>query len=142
MAEAKRTNTRMTAFSVMCCFAIGGLLAATSGVFPLLYNTTDEVRHIASRLILITSAVMPFHAFTNACYFTLRSGGLTRLTMVYDCSFVWCVCIPLAFVLCRLTALPFVACYAAVTATEGLKALFGYHLVKQGKWIRNIVSEK
>jgi putative MATE family efflux protein len=140
MAEAKRTNTRMTAFSVMCCFAIGGLLAATSGVFPLLYNTTDEVRHIASRLILITSAVMPFHAYTNACYFTLRSGGLTRLTMVYDCSFVWCVCIPLAFVLCRLTALPFVGCYAAVTATEGLKALFGYHLVKQGKWIRNIVE--
>ncbi len=120
--------------------AIGGLLAATSGVFPLLYNTTDEVRHIASRLILITSVVMPFHAYTNACYFTLRSGGLTRLTMVYDCSFVWCVCIPLAFVLCRLTALPFVGCYAAVTATEGLKALFGYHLVKQGKWIRNIVE--
>ena len=28
----------------------------------------------------------------------------------------------------------------AVTATEGLKALFGYHLVKQGKWIRNIVE--
>ena len=98
------------------------------------------MRHIASRLILITSAVMPFHAYTNACYFTLRSGGLTRLTMVYDCSFVWCVCIPLAFVLCRLTALPFVGCYAAVTATEGLKALFGYHLVKQGKWIRNIVE--
>ena len=129
MEKAKDTNTKLT-----------GLLAATSGVFPLLYNTTDEVRHIASRLILITSAVMPFHAYTNACYFTLRSGGLTRLTMVYDCSFVWCVCIPLAFVLCRLTALPFVGCYAAVTATEGLKALFGYHLVKQGKWIRNIVE--
>ena len=140
MDKARDTNTKLTAFSVMCCFAIGGLLAATSGVFPLLYNTTDEVRHIASRLILITSAVMPFHAYTNACYFTLRSGGLTRLTMVYDCSFVWCVCIPLAFVLCRLTALPFVGCYAAVTATEGLKALFGYHLVKQGKWIRNIVE--
>ena len=140
MAEAKRTNTRMTAFSVMCCFAIGGLLAATSGVFPLLYNTTDEVRRIASRLILITSAIMPFHAYTNACYFTLRSGGLTRLTMVYDCSFVWCVCIPLAFCLCRFTPLPFVACYAAVTATEGLKALFGYHLVHQWKWVRNIVE--
>ena len=140
MDKARDTNTKLTAFSVMCCFAIGGILAATSGAFPRLYNTTDEVRCIASSLILITSAVMPFHAYTNACYFTLRSGGLTRLTMVYDCSFVWCVCIPLAFVLCRLTALPFVGCYAAVTATEGLKALFGYHLVKQGKWIRNIVE--
>ena len=115
-------------------------LGSSIGIVVGNLNTTDEVRHIASRLILITSAVMPFHAYTNACYFTLRSGGLTRLTMVYDCSFVWCVCIPLAFVLCRLTALPFVGCYAAVTATEGLKALFGYHLVKQGKWIRNIVE--
>jgi len=140
MEKAKDTNTKLTAFSVMCCFAIGGILAATSGAFPRLYNTTDEVRHIASSLILITSALMPFHAYTNACYFTLRSGGLTRLTMVYDCCFVWCVCIPLAFVLCRFTALPFVGCYAAVTATEGLKALFGYYFVKQGRWIRNIVE--
>lgn len=140
MEKAKDTNTKLTAFSVMCCFAIGGILAATSGAFPRLYNTTDEVRHIASSLILITSALMPFHAYTNACYFTLRSGGLTRLTMVYDCCFVWCVCIPLAFGLCRFTALPFVGCYAAVTATEGLKALFGYYFVKQGRWIRNIVE--
>ena len=130
----------VTAFSVMCCFAIGGILAATSGAFPQLYNTTDEVRRIASSLILITSAVMPFHAYTNACYFTLRSGGLTRLTMVYDCCFVWLVCIPLAFGLCRFTSLPFVAVYALVTATEGLKALFGLYFVRQGKWLRNIVK--
>ena len=140
--KARDTNTKLTAFSVMCCFAIGGILAATSGVFPQLYNTTDEVRRIASRLILITSVVMPCHAYTNACYFTLRSGGLTRLTMVYDCCFVWCVCIPLAFGLCRFTGLPFVTVYALVTATEGLKALFGYHFVRQGKWIRNIVENQ
>ena len=140
MERAKDTNTKLTAFSVLCCFVIGGILAATSGVYPLLYNTTEEVRHIATSLILITSIVMPCHAYTNACYFTLRSGGLTRLTMVYDCCFVWCVCIPLAFCLCRFTALPFVAVYAAVTATEGLKALFGYYFVRQGKWIRNIVD--
>ncbi len=142
MEKAKDTNTKLTAFSVMCCLAIGGILAATSGAFPLLYNTTDEVRRIASSLILITSAVMPCHAFTNACYFTLRSGGLTRLTMVYDCCFVWCVCIPLAFGLCRFTNLPFVTVYALVTATEGLKALFGYRFVHQGKWIRNIVENQ
>ena len=141
MEKAKDTNTRLTAFSILCCFAIGGLLAATAGVYPRLYNTTEEVRHIASRLILITSVIMPVHAYTNACYFTLRSGGLTRLTMVYDCCFVWCVCIPLAFGLCRFTALPIVPVYAAVTATEGLKALFGYHFVHQEKWVRNIVNE-
>lgn len=141
MEKAKDTNTKLTAFSILCCFAIGGLLAATAGVYPRLYNTTEEVRHIASRLILITSVIMPVHAYTNACYFTLRSGGLTRLTMVYDCCFVWCVCIPLAFGLCRFTALPIVPVYAAVTATEGLKALFGYHFVHQEKWVRNIVNE-
>ena len=141
MEKAKDTNTKLTAFSILCCFAIGGLLAATAGVYPRLYNTTEEVRHIASRLILITSVIMPVHAYTNACYFTLRSGGLTRLTMVYDCCFVWCVCIPLAFGLCRFTALPIVPVYAAVTATEGLKALFGYHFVRQEKWVRNIVNE-
>ena len=142
MEKAKDTNTKLTAFSILCCFAIGGLLAATAGVYPRLYNTTEEVRHIASRLILITSVIMPVHAYTNACYFTLRSRGLTRLTMVYDCCFVWCVCIPLAFGLCRFTSLPIVPVYAAVTATEGLKALFGHHFVHQEKWVRNIVENQ
>ena len=140
MEEARRTNTRLTAFSVLCCIAVGSLLAAVSGVYPQLYNTTEEVRHIASRLILIIAVLMPFHAYTNACYFTLRSGGLTRLTMIYDCCFVWCVCIPLAFCLCRFTGLPFVSVYAIVTAMECVKALFGYVLVRQGKWVRNIVD--
>ena len=141
MDEARRTNTRMTAFSVLCCFAVGGLLAAASGIYPQLYNTTEEVRRIASRLILITAVVMPCHAYTCACYFTLRSGGLTRLTMIYDCCFSWCVCIPLAFGLCRFTSLPAVAVFAAVLSTDGIKALFGYHFVRQEKWLRNIVTD-
>ncbi len=141
MDEARRTNTRMTAFSVLCCFAVGGLLAAASGAYPTLYNTTDEVRRIASRLILISAVVMPCNAYTCACYFTLRSGGLTRLTMIYDCCFSWCVCIPLAFLLCRFTSLPFVAVFAAVLSTDAVKALFGYHFVRQEKWLRNIVAD-
>ncbi len=140
MEEARRSNTRLTAFSVMCCIAVGGLLAATSGIYPLLYNTTDEVRSIASRLILISSAIMPVNAYTSACYFTLRSGGLTRLTMVYDCGFSWCVCIPLAFCLCRFTALSPVAIVAAVTATDVFKALFGRHFVRQENWLHTIVG--
>ena len=140
MDEARRTNTRMAVFSILCCFVVGGMLAATAGIYPRLYNTTNEVRAMATSLILITAAVMPCHAYTNACYFTLRSGGLTRLTMVYDCCFVWCVCIPLAFCLCRFTSLSFPLVYAVVTATEGLKAMFGYYFVRQGKWVRNIVE--
>ena len=139
MEKAKDTNTKLTAFSVMSCMVVGGILAATSGVYPLLYNTTEEVRNIASSLILITSAIMPVHAYTNACYFTLRSGGLTRLTMVYDCCFVWCVCVSLAFGLCRFTSLPFVPIYAAVTSMEWLKALFGYCYVRQERWLRKII---
>ena len=30
----------------------------------------------------------------------------------------------------------------AVTATEGLKALFGHHFVHQEKWVRNIVENQ
>ena len=140
MEEARRSNTRLTAFSVLCCIAVGGLLAATSGVYPLLYNTTDEVRRIATRMILITSAVMPVNAYTSSCYFTLRSGGLTRLTMLYDCGFSWCVCIPLAFCLCRFTSLSPVAVFAAVAFTDGIKALFGHRFVRQERWLRNIVE--
>ena len=38
MDEAKDTDTKLIAFSVACCVAIGGILALTAPLFPMMYN--------------------------------------------------------------------------------------------------------
>ncbi|MBQ2006804.1 MAG: hypothetical protein II205_04480, partial [Bacteroidales bacterium] len=68
----------------------------TLSVFPQMYNTTDEVRSLASSMLVIVACAAPMHAFTHATYFTLRSGGKTWITFLFDCVFLWVVNIPVA----------------------------------------------
>ena len=116
-------------------------MAAFHGVFPQFYNTTPEVRELASQFILVTALLMFLPAFTNATYFTLRSGGKTLLTFFFDCFYVWIVNIPLAYCLCHFTDIPVVLVYLTVQASELLKCIIGFVLVKKGIWLNTIVDE-
>lgn len=140
LKEARETDTAMIAFSVTCCFVMGGLLASLSGVFPHLYNTTAEVRTVASGMLLITAACMPLQAFSQASYFTLRSGGLTGITMLMDSGFTWVIAVPAAYITCRLTSLPLLPCYFIVTFTEIIKVVIGYICIRSDRWLKNITE--
>ncbi len=140
-AQAVREEDRKLIFtSVLSCLLFGGLLAAFSGVFPRIYNTTDSVRSLATTLICISAFIMPFHAYTNAAYFTLRSGGKTLVTFLFDSCFVWAVCVPTAFCLSRFTTLPIIALYAICQSLEILKSFVGAFMIKKGSWIQNLAK--
>ncbi len=85
--------------------------------------------------------MMPVNAFTNCCYFTLRSGGKTVITFLFDSAYLWVLCVPLAFCLSRYTGLPILPMFIAVQSLDLVKALFGLWLVKKRKWVKNLVSE-
>ena len=83
---------------------------------------------------------MPFNAFTHGCYFTLRSGGQTKITMAFDSCFVWVICIPLAYCLANFTSIPIIPMFIICTATELIKCVIGYFFVKSDRWVKNIVN--
>lgn len=139
MREAKETDTKLIAFSVTCCAALGFVLCCISPYFPYLYNTTPEVRHLASRFILAISLFMPFEAFMNASYFTLRSGGKTFVTFLFDSVFVWSVLVPTAYILITFTSLNIVVLYAIVQFMNIIKCTVGFILVKKNVWINNLI---
>ena len=141
MTGAKDTDNKMIAFAVASCLVVGVLLFAVAPLFPDIYNTTDTVRHIAASLIRVTALSMPMYAFANASYFTLRSGGKTGITFVFDCGFVWVVALPTAMALARLTSVPIVPMFAICQAIDLIKCLIGYILVKKDVWIHNLVVE-
>lgn len=141
MEEAKDTDRKLIFFSVMSCLFIGLCMAAVSPVFPKMYNTTDEVRHLSTWFILISALIMPLNAFTHATYFTLRSGGKTMITFLFDSVYVWVVSIPLAFCLTRFTGLHIIPLYLVCQSVEIVKCVIGFILVKKGVWLQNIVGE-
>ena len=137
-SEVRDANRKLLALSVTSGVVFGCLIASISGLFPLLYNTTEEVRQLAQWLICISAIMMPFNSYTNATYFTLRSGGQTLVTFLIDSCFVWSICIPLAFCLSRFTAMPIIPLYAICQGTDLIKCLIGAAMLKQGKWIQNL----
>ncbi len=142
MEEAKDTDTKMIAFSVLACVVVGALLGVVAPFFPLIYNTTNQIRGLATSFILITAAYMPICAFLNTCYFTLRAGGRTIITFLFDSVFMWAVSFPFAYVLSRFTGIPIVPLYLYCQLLDLIKCVVGYILVKKNVWLANIVVEQ
>jgi len=140
MKEAKETDTKLIFFSVASCFVIGILLVLISPLFPKIYNTSNEVRQYATNFIIIIALCMPLEAFMNASYFTMRSGGKTFITFLFDSVSVWVISIPFAYFLMYFTNLPIVLVYLFCQLISIIKCIIGYVLVKKGVWINNIVE--
>ncbi|MDO5153204.1 MAG: MATE family efflux transporter [Eubacteriales bacterium] len=139
-AEVRDANRKLVTVSVASGVVFGGLMAAVSGLFPQIYNTTDAVRMLATQLICVSAAMMPFNSYTNATYFTLRSGGQTMVTFLFDSCFVWVCCVPLAFCLSRFAKLSILPLYILCQGMDLVKCAIGAVMLKQGKWIQNLTA--
>ena len=138
--EVRDSNRKLLALSVASGLVFGLLMASVSGLFPRLYNTTDTVRHLATGLICISAIMMPFNSYTNATYFTLRSGGQTLVTFLFDSCFVWGFCVPLAYILTRFVGIGIIPLFAICQATDLIKCALGSIMIRQGKWIQNLTN--
>ena len=140
-AELRDTNRKLIALSVVSCLVFGGLSVAVSGIFPQIYEASAVAKSTATVLICVYAAFMPVHAYNHGCYFTLRSGGKTTITFVFDSGFVWLINVPLAFCLSRFTAMPIIPLYAICLSTDLVKCILGTYMLKKGDWIQNLAKE-
>jgi putative MATE family efflux protein len=136
--EIVSSTRKLCAFSIAFSVIFMVLEAIVAEFFPLIYNTTDEVRSYATSFILTAALFLPAVAFANATYFTLRSGGKTLVTFLFDSCFVCVVSVPLAYCLSRFTSIPIVPLYFCCQATEVVKCFLGAYMLKRKTWIQNI----
>lgn len=139
LEEAKDTDRKIIAFSLMLSLGVGGLMAAFAPAFTLAYNVSEEVKSIAASLIIVCACMMPVNSFIHNCYFTLRSGGQTYITFLFDSTYVWLIDVPGALLLSRLTSLPILLLYIFVVCLDLPKCLIGTLMLKSGKWAKNLV---
>lgn len=140
MKEAKDTSVKIIAFTVCSCIIVGALIFITAGLYPMLYNTTDEVKSIAESFIRVTGMILPLHGACHCLYFTIRAGGKTFVTFLFDSAFSMIIVVPLAYVLTRFTGLNIILIFALVELTSLLKVIIGAALLKSGIWMQNIVG--
>ena len=137
---AKDTVRKLLFFSVAVNLLIGGAIVAVSPLIPFIYNTEAVVRQTATHLLMISGSFLPLSAFTQGSYFTIRSGGKTFITFLFDCVYTWVVCLPIAFLLSSFTSLPLEWVFLCVQAADILKAVIGAVMLKSGIWANNMVS--
>ena len=142
LERAVDEDRKLIFFSLALSVAIGVVMALVAPLVPQIYNTTDTVKALAVKLLLVYAAMMPLFSYTNSCYFTLRSGGKTVITFVFDSLFVWVFSFPVAFFLSRGTDMAIVPMYAIVELLNLIKCGIGFVLVKKRTWVVNLVSDK
>lgn len=140
--EGKETANKIIAMSVFFAVVGGMLMFLVSGIFPMVYNTTDEVRETAKVIIRIIACVMPIHAFLHAVYFAIRSGGKTVITFLFDSVYLWVIAFPVAYFIAHFTSIPIAPMFTICQLIDLVKVLVGVLIYKSGIWARNITVEK
>ena len=108
------------------------ILFIASPFLPKIYRTDAAVQDLACTLLKITSLSLPLGAICNICYFTLRSGGKTVITFLFDCVFTCTVSYGTATVLTLFTPLPIATIYFCVKMVDIIKVVIGLILLNKG----------
>ncbi len=138
--EAVVANVRLVSISVASSIVIGIILAALASVFPEFYNTTEEIKLLASKFIFIFALYMPVNSYINCTYFTLRSGGRTIITFFFDSVFECCLAVPVAYLLVTFTTLSAPAIYAIVLGLWFVKVVAGVILISKRIWLNDLTG--
>lgn len=141
LKEAKDADNKMFFFSVGCCACVSLIMVSLGGLFPAIYNTEESIKELAKIFIIISALVMPLCAFSHCAYFTLRSGGKTVVTFLFDSVYTWVLIIPFTYILSHYTSLPIITVFFLVQFTEIVKVIIGFFMVKSNVWLQNIVNE-
>ena len=140
--KAKDSSVTLMWFTAAVCAVLTVILIALARWFPSLYDTTDSSKHMATMFITITALFFPLQGFLNSLYFTLRSGGKTVITFIFDSVFSWTVCGTCAFILSHYTNMHIFGIYITVQCLDFIKVIVGYVMIKKGIWISNLVKEQ
>lgn len=138
--KAEKNAFSLMWFTAAICIVLTVILVAISGLFPEFYDTSDAVKNYGKWFIIITALFFPIQGFLNSLYFTLRSGGKTLVTFLFDSVYSWLITLPIALCLCFFTGIPILGVYAIVQSADIIKVIVGYVLIKKGVWISNIVQ--
>ena len=141
MQEARDVDRKLIVLTEIIHVLIGAAMILAAPLVPRLYNVTEEVRELTRQLLVIAGLSLPLHSFTHVTYFTIRSGGRTMITFLFDAVYTWAVTVVLAFCLTHYTELSIVQIYFCVQFIDVIKLVIGLIMLRSDFWARNVVKD-
>ncbi len=139
--EAVDIDRKLLFISFVSGIVTGSVMALVAPIFPRFYNTEPEIMELATKFILAVAAGMPVQSFLNACYFTLRSGGKTVITFIFDSGAIWAINYPLVYILVHFAPNMPVALIMLCEQMSGLvRCAIGLILVRRKTWVNNLTT--
>lgn len=134
-------NKKHLVLCVASGVVFGAGTALLANLFPMLFNTSDEVRKLAMELIVISAVMMPLQAYIFPVYFTLRAGGKTGITFLFDSGAIWALMLPIAFICSRYTTVSILVIFALCNGMDLVKCFIGYYFLRKKDWIQNLATK-
>jgi len=141
MADARDVDRKLIFLTEVMHIVIGLGMILASPLIPRLYNVGPVVQDLTRQLLVIAGLALPLHSFAHVTYFTIRSGGRTMITFLFDAVYSWSVTVLLAFCLTRFTDLDIVRIYFCVQFIDILKLIIGLLMLRSDFWARNVVKD-
>ena len=138
---ARDTDNKLIFITVASHVLMGALLVLCAKVIPAMFNVSDTAKGLATQTLVIAGIALPIHAFLHGTYFTIRSGGKTLITFLFDSVYTWCVPALLAFCLSRYTVMDVVAMYFCIQFIDVVKLIIGLLMLRSDFWANNLVNE-
>ena len=142
MEEARDVDRKLIFLTEVIHVAIGIAMIIASPYVPLLYNVDGAVRELTRKMLIIAGLSLPIHSFAHVTYFTIRSGGRTVITFLFDAVYTWTVTVLLAFCLTRFTDMDIIRIYFCVQFADIIKLVIGLIMLKSDFWARNVVKDE
>ncbi len=141
MEEARDVDRKLIFLTEVIHVFIGLAMILCSPLVPLMYNVGPEVRDLTRRLLVIAGLSLPVHSFAHVTYFTIRSGGRTMITFLFDAVYTWVVTVLLAWFLTHRTNLDVLQIYFCVQFIDVIKLVIGLLMLRSDFWARNVVND-
>ncbi len=138
---ARDTDDKLLFITVVSHIILGGMLILCAEIIPNWFNVSEEARSLAAQTLVIAGASLPIHAFLHATYFTIRSGGKTFITFLFDSVYTWCVPAVLAFCLSRFTDMSVVSMYFCIQFIDVVKLVIGLFMLRSDFWANDLVND-
>lgn len=134
-------DRKLVFFTFVSHVLIAVLFIAASPLIPMLYNIEPEVKALATKTLMIAGLSLPIHAINHVAYFTIRAGGKTFITFLFDAVYTWCVPVVLSLIFCRFTTLGIIVVYAIIQLSDALKTVLALLMLKSGFWANCVIDD-
>lgn len=141
LKEAEEHAKTLIAIQIVLTIIIAILCFVCRDIIIGMFEVSPEVQSHIRKCFLVYIIFLPFRMFNCINVVgILRSGGDTKACLFIDCTSVWFIGIPMAFIGGLVLKQPIYIVYAMVNLEEIYKFILGIIRYRKKIWIKNLVS--